>query len=328
MTGSDAREGEGGKTMEYEVMEPAASEPPAGWGVHAVDAGQSAPTEAPPPAPRALLFVVLGIAAMIGLIGLVAVRAKSAAGPAPFQDLGAGISNATGLKGDLKARWQKKAAQYLLKIEPIDPLQSAGFSYVVANPPGPLFIHVKLLDATGFAVCGKDILFPLDPASPGEHDRERGQDLFQSSRGDDGRVVAVNAQGTLPCTAEQYKQVVYWDLSTNFPTLSEQDELMKQTAQLKARQAAQKRAALLRQKVQRSAFYTEGDDRANGYDAPRKLLQTGLGRSFLVSGSAAQATASAWAASGALFHYRCDQRSRCVLTHAGGTDSLSVFALQ
>ena len=65
-----------------------------------------------------------------------------------------------------------------------------------------------------------------------------------------------------------------------------------------------------------------------GYDASRKMLQTGLGRSFLVSGSAGQSTASAWAANSVLFHYKCDQRSRCVLTHAGGTDSLSVFALQ
>ena len=104
---------------------------------------------------------------------------------------------------------------------------------------------MKLLDATGFAVCGKDILFPFDAASPGEQDRERGHDILQSSPGDDGKVMAVSAQGTLPCTAAQYKQIVYWDFSTNFPTLAEQDELMKQPAQLKARQEAQKRAALL-----------------------------------------------------------------------------------
>lgn len=326
MTGSDD---EIGKALGYEVIDPASSEPAASGGVQAVKASQSPPANAPRLVPRALVFVVLGIAAMIGLVVLIAIRAKSSAGPPqPFQDLGAGISNATGMKGNLKARWQGQAAQYLLKIEPIDPLQSAGFSYIVANPPAPLFIHIKLLDATGFAVCGKDILFPFDPASPGESDRERGQDIFQSSRDDVGKVVAVSAQGTLPCTAAQYKQIVYWDLSTNFPSLAEQDELMKQPAQLKARQEAQKRAALLRKKGLRSAFYTEGDDRVAAYDAQRKLLETGLGRRFLVSGPAAQAIASAWAAGGVLFHYRCDQHSRCVLTHAGGTDSFSVFALQ
>ncbi len=320
MTGSD---GEAGKAVES-VEATAPSETGTDFGVqqHSVDPpGQEI---MPPSAPPLLLFVILGVAAMIGLGIFFAVRIHSLAGPAEFQDLGAGISNATGLKGDLKARWQDKAAQYELKIEPIDPMQSAGFSSVVANSPAPLSIHVKLLDATGFAVCGKDILFPFN--GPGEQDRERGQDLLQGAIGDDGKLLAVTAQGTLPCTAAQYKQIVYWDFSTNFPTLAEQDELMTQTSQLKARPKA--RAALPRRKGQRSAFYTEGDDRVTGYDASRKILQTGLGRNFLVSGSAGQATASEWATNGALFHYRCDQRSRCVLTHAGGMESLPVFALQ
>lgn len=329
MTGS---EGEAGNAVETEsgaeTEAPAPSETASRFGVQTVYADQSAPAQARPAVPPALLFIALGIVALIGLGVFVAVRSKAPAAPVAFQDLGAGISNATGLKGNLKARWQDKAAQYQLKIEPIDPLESAGFSYVAANPPAPLFLHVKLLDATGFAVCGKDILFPFDPSSPGEQNRERGQDIFQTALGDDGLVAAVSAQGTLPCTAAQYKQIVYWDLSTNFPTLAGQDQLMKQAAQRKAQQEAQKRRALQRQKAPRSAFYTEGDDRVSGYDASRKMLQTGLGRNFLVSGSAAQSTASLWAANRVLFHYRCDQRSRCVLTHAGGTESLSVLALQ
>lgn len=322
MTGSD---GEAGKTVES-VEATAPSETAAAFGVQQHYVDPSGEEIMPPSAPPMLLFIILGVAAMIGLGVFVGVRAKSSASPGAFQDLGAGVSTATGLQGNLKARWQDKGAQYELKIEPIDPLQSDGFSYVVGNPPAPLSIHVKLLDATGFAVCGKDVLFPFD--GPGEQDRERGQDVLQSSVGADGKVMAVTAQGTLPCTAAQYKQIVYWDLSTNFPTLAEQDELMNQTSQLKARQDSHKRAARLRQKAQRSAFYTEGDDRVTGYDAPRKILETGLGRDFLVSGSAGQSTASAWAANSVLFHYRCDQRSRCVLTHAGGTESLSVFALQ
>lgn len=325
MNGSD---GEAGKAAVSAEEATAPSDLPGGSGVQTIYVDQAAePARARRAAPPALLFVVLGIVGMIGLGVFLTARSKSAAAPQPFQDLGAGISNATGLRGNLKARWQGKAAQYQIKIEPIDPLQSAGFSYVVADPPAPLSIHVKLLDATGFAVCGKDILFPFDAGSADEQSRERGQDVFQSSLGDDGKVAAVTAQGSLPCTPEQYKQIVYWDLSTNFPTLAEQDDLMNHTSELKAKQEARKRAALLRQKTPRSAYYTEGDDKVTGYDAARKILQTGLGRSFLVGG-AGQATAGAWAANEALFHYRCDQRSHCVLTHAGGADSLSVLALQ
>lgn len=323
MTGVD---GESGKAVETEVEPAAPAETAGDLGVQSVYIdGSAAPPVTKPPVPPALLLGFLGVAAIMGLVLLVVVRAKSSATPGVFQDLGAGISNAAGLRGSLKARWQDKAAQYQLAFEPLDPLQSAGFSYVVAHPPAPLFLHLKLLDGTGFTLCGKDILFSFD--GPGEKERERGQDIFQASPGDDGTVIKVTAQGTLPCTAEQYKQIVYWDFSTNFPTLAEQDELMTHVGRLNARQEAQRRAAL-RQKAQRSAFYTEGDDRVTGYDAQRRLLQTGLGRNFLVTGSAAQSTASVWAANSALFHYRCDQRSRCVLTHAGGTESLSVFAQQ
>lgn len=291
--------------------------------------GQKArPAAAKLPVSPRLLLVGVGITALAGLCVLAVVRSRPSAGPVPFQDLGAGISNATGLRGGLKARWQGGAAQYQLEIEPIDPLQSAGFSYVAANPPGPLLLRLKLLDATGFAVCGKDVLFPYDPSSPGEADRERGQDLLQSSIGPDGKVLSMSAQGILPCTPAQYKQVVYWDFSTNFPALAEQDELMNSAEQHKTRQEADRRAALRRRKTPRSAFYMEGDDWMIAYDASRHVLQTRLNRDFLVTGPAQQSMASLWAGSGALFHYKCDQRSHCALTRAGGGQSLSVTALQ
>ena len=219
MTGSDthADDEETGKALGYDVVEPVSPEPTSDFGVQEVYVDGSEPAKPPSPAPRPVVFVVVGIAAVIGLGVLFAVRSIPPSGPQPFQNLGAGVSNATGMKGNLQVRWQNKAAQYILKMEPIDPLQSDGFSYVVANPPAPLFLRVKLLDATGFAVCNKDILFPFDPGSPGEAARERGQDVFQSSMGDDGTVMAVSAQGTLPCTAAQYKQIVYWDLPPIFP---------------------------------------------------------------------------------------------------------------
>lgn len=275
----------------------------------------------------------LVIAAFVGVCLIGVSGCKLSPSPDEFQELGAGISNVTGLKGHLKTRWQGKAAQYVLEIEPISLLQKAGFSYVMANPPEQLVLHVKLMDKAGYTVCEKDVLFPYGPSSnpgvgPGEADRERGQDLLQSTLGDDGKVVSLSTQGILPCTSDQYKQVDYWDFSTNFPTVDQQDALRKSAAELKARQEAQKRAALERQKAGPSDFYTEGDDQVATYDASRKVLRTQLSRSFLVSSGPGQQTASLWASNGALFRYKCDQRSRCVLISGGGRQSLLVTALQ
>jgi hypothetical protein len=276
--------------------------------------------------PRLLMGLGVAAAAVTCMIGMI--YHMSPAGPPAFQDLGAGISNATGLKGRLKGRWQSNSAQYQLEIEPMDPLQSAGFSYVVANPPGPLFLHMKLLDAAGYAVCGKDVLFPFDPSSPGEADRERGQDLLQTTVDDNGKAISMNAQGALPCTQEQYKQVVYWDFSTNFPALAAQDELIKQGADAKRLQEEQKRKLHARQNAPRSTFYLEGDEKVAWYDASRNILRTQLGRNFRVTGPGQQATASQWADNGVLFHYKCDQRAHCVLASAGGGQSLSVTVLE
>lgn len=289
-------------------------------------ADQTEPVRQPARSPR--LLVMLGLAAVAALCLLAALHLKSApAGPPAFQDLGAGISNATGLRGSLKTRWQGQGVQYQLEIKPIDPLQSAGFSYVAANPPGPLFLHIKLLDATGYAVCGKDVLFPYGPSSPGEAARERGQDVLQSALDENDKVASLSTQGTLACTPEQYKQADYWDFSTNFPSLAGQDALMRHAAELKARQEASKRAALERQKESRSGFYLEGDDQVMGYDAARGVLQSRL-RNYLVTGAEQQAAASQWASNGVLFRYKCDQHSHCMLGRAGGAQVLSVTALQ
>jgi hypothetical protein len=276
-------------------------------------------------APRILVGLLLAL--VIGVFLICLAGCKMSPDPNAFQDLGKGISNATGLKGSLKTRWDGKAAQYQLEIEPIDPLQSAGFSYVTANPPGPLSLHIKLLDATGYAVCGKDVFFPFGRLNSGQADRESGQDVLQTAIGDDGKVVSLSAQGILPCTPAQYKQADYWDFSTDFPTLAEQDALRRRPAELKAKLEAQKRALLERQKAGLPAFYMEGDDQADGYDASHEVLQT-RNKSFLVAGQGQQTTASLWASTGVLIRYKCDQRALCVLTKAGGGQSLSVTALQ
>ena len=271
----------------------------------------------------------IGIAALAGTLLIGLSGCHMAPSPDEFQELGAGVSNVTGLKGHLKARWQGNAAQYVLEIEPISLLQKPGFSYVMANPPGPLVLHMKLMDKAGYTVCGKDVLFPYGPSSkPGAGSGEADRDLLQSTLGDDGKVVSLSTQGILPCTPDQYKQVDYWDFTTNFPTVDQQDALRKRAAELKARQEAQERAALERQKAGPSDFYTEGEDQVAAYDSSRKILRTQLSRSFLVNSGPGQETASLWASNEALFRYKCDQRSRCVLISGGGRQSMLVTALQ
>lgn len=269
----------------------------------------------------------VGICMAMAGMGLMAVSGCRPSGAANrFQDLGAGVSNVTGLRGSLKTRWMGNAVQYQLEMEPIDLLDRTGFDFVIANPPGPLVLHMKLMDSTGYVVCGKDVLFPNDGQAPGQADGKQGQDVMQTAVGDDGKADSLSAQGTLPCTPQQYKQVDYWDFTTNFPTLSEQDELGMRARQLKARQKAEEEKAREQQKRGPGDFYLVGDDQAAGYDASHTVLRTQLNRTFLVGGQGQQATASAWAGNGTLFRYKCDPHSRCVLT--GGGRSLSVTELE
>ena len=84
-------------------------------------------------------------------------------GPPPFQDLGAGISSADGLRGDLTTRWVGHP-EYQLKFQALNPYRDWAFSYVVAHPPRRLSFHIRLLDSTGFVLCSKEIVFPDGPA--------------------------------------------------------------------------------------------------------------------------------------------------------------------
>ena len=49
--------------------------------------------------------------------------------------------------------------------------------------------------------------------------------MFQNLAGSDGMINAISAQGDLPCSADAYKRANYWDFSTNFPTIEEQEAL-------------------------------------------------------------------------------------------------------
>ena len=277
--------------------------------------------EAAPPKKSLLVPVAVLLVALVAAGGAADFFFfKNSSGSAQtFQDLGAGISNATGLRGSLQVRWEKNQAQYQIKFEPIDPLQTNGFVYVLSNPPAPMTLKIRILDATGFALCNKEIAFPFSGGTPG------GMDVFQNTVSSEGKVTDFAAQGLLPCTEDQFRQASYWDFNTNFPTLAEQDAMLKSVAAEKARKAAAQRAI---ERRSGAGFTAEGYDAVIGYDSTRNAIESRLGRVFSVTRAADRTMATNWANSSALFHYKCDQHARCSLTHSGGGTTIFVVALQ
>jgi hypothetical protein len=318
----------------------------------------------PPPPKKGLpIWMIGGFAALIAFaIFVVYTATKPKDNAPPPGDMGPGIVAASGLRGHLTTRWDgnKKTGRlvYQLHIEPMEDRWQAGFSKVVLNPPLPLYVNVRLMDATGFALCGKEVVFHFDPQNgkvevpmPGavgsngkklsvaernalyqsarqsvitqmqaaEAARESGKDVFQSQTGPDGLATAVNAQGSLPCSPDQYKRASYWDMSTNFPTLDEQADLLDPRAA--ARRARENEPGSHRRRVTKeplAGYIIQGDERVTEYDAARGLLWTN-GRTFQIDRRVGQATAMAWANNNTLIHYRCDQQASCALTASGNT---------
>jgi hypothetical protein len=272
-------------------------------------------------------------------------------------DLGQGVVSAEGLRGHLVTQWDGKVA-YKLKIEPLDPRYSSAFAYVAAHPAARYSLHIRLLDSSGFPLCDKTILFSLgqsgvitSDAGPVQQSDDssgdpqtlnavqqpqneplrtqggqggHGIDVMQNQRDDDGTVVATTADGVIPCTAEQYRRVDYWDLSSTFPTVPEQHAIMRAPAVAAAKRRAEEEAAERRRRAQihPMTFYAQGDETVTSFDANHGVLQSTAGNSFYVPNKGAQGIASFWAANSTLIHYKCDQRGNCTITSAGGRVSI------
>src|SRR5579863_4994788 len=190
---------------------------------------------APPRGKKSGLKILLLGLLVIGVAAYALIGMKKSTPKADSVDLGPGIENASGLRGHLVAGW-KGNAQYQLRMEPIDPREYAGFAFVTANPQKPITVHIRLLDASGFALCGADVLVPFDPrrthanSDSGDeaaqtsaaqvqqalqHASDGGKDVFQTETGADGKIDAMNAKGVLPCSLDEYKRFYYWDFSSN-----------------------------------------------------------------------------------------------------------------
>jgi hypothetical protein len=291
--------------------------------------GEVAPAKAQKPGLKVLLLglLVVGIAAY-AVIGL-----RKSTPKEDSIDLGPGIENASGLRGHLVAGW-KGNAQYQLRIEPIDPRENVGFAFVTANPQKPITLHVRLLDASGFALCGADVLIPFEgqrahAEAATAQGSDSGKDVFQTETGADGRIDALNAKGVLPCSQDEYKRFYYWDFSSNFPTLAEQDIMLGRKPVVSVQEAQSEPAnefAVPRARPRKpvvkkppAAFYMQGDDRVVGWDSTRGVLQGDAGHSFTIPKKSDQAIAAAWAEGNSMIHYKCDPHANCALIHMGTT---------
>jgi len=326
--------------------------------------------EEPPPPPKKKfpIWLIGGFALMIGFaIFIVFTATKPKDNTPPPGDMGPGIVANAGLRGHLNTRWDgdRKNGKlvYQLHIEPMEERWQAGFSKAVSNPPQPLSVNMRLLDATGFALCGKEIPFHFDaqnakvqvpvPSAVGPNGkklsvaernaayqaarqsaitqmqataavREQGKDVFQSAIGPDGLVSAVNVQGSLPCSPDQYQKASYWDMNTNFPSLDEQAGLLDPraaaaAAALQARELDPGSHPKKRPSNRpETGFVFQGDERVTEYDAARGQLWT-QGRTFRIDRMVGATTAMAWANNNTLVHYRCDQQANCALTAPGGS---------
>lgn len=306
---------------------------------------------------RAYVSLGIGLGILAGVI--IAALSWHISNPEGPYDLGTVASTAVGLKGHLFTKWDKRL-EYRLALEPGTPKQQAGFAFAVANSPRPLSVGIQLNDGKGFVVCSWEIAlkyearnaaFPTADALTAKTDaaslsteqmaqdldfarqdadelqREQGKDIFQNEIVPDGKIAATNAQGEAPCSKKAYENTSYWSFSPNFPSLAEQEQLLKRREEAQAnagRLSSATRKRLTAKIAARPLILTiKGDDAIVEYDASRGVIETSAGKIFLFDKSSADGNDSRWQDYPVSVHYKCDQNSSCTLKHAG-IDALRV----
>lgn len=304
-------------------------------------------------------YATIGVGLGI-LLGIVAAAVfLHSSGPAVANDLGPVTSSGAGLRGRLFTKWEK-TFQYRLTIEPSYQEQVAGFSFAAGNPTRPYSIDIHLQDSQGFVLCSKQIVLRYDPRNPAalaasnpapaagntdadtapngqpapgvdfaqldaqEAAREKGKDIFQNQIGPNGQIESMSAQGELPCPKESYEKATNWTLTPDFPSVAEQDAMLKHpqatqasTALLasKAAQARKKRTAKVAPNT--SQFFVEGDDAIIDFDIAAGTIATRGGRIFSIGVPSAEENALKGHDFPLRIHYRCDQTTACTITSDG-----------
>jgi hypothetical protein len=268
---------------------------------------------------RVYAAIGVGLGVLLGVI--FAAVSLLTGSPEGRHDLGPVTSNATGLKGHLYIKWEKKL-HYHVTFETSDPEQQAGFALAVANPQQPLSIVIQLQDTHGSLLCYREIVLRNDARSAEnqEQKKEQGKDIFQYQIAPDGQVAAISAQGEFPCSKKAYEKTVQWSFSTDFPSLSEQDEGLEQQQKMRASAsqksvAHKKAAAKPAQKL--LPFSIEGDDAIVEFDVNRGVIETIGRKTFFIDKKSSQSAGPVWQEYPVSIHFRCNWSLDCTLMHAG-----------
>jgi hypothetical protein len=303
--------------------------------------------EAPPPGPPRetwterirrykenpiIVYGAIGLGLGILLVILIAIVSSLMGPPDGRYDLGTVNSAATGLNGRLFLQWDKKL-QYRMTLEPSYADQQAEFALAVASSQQPVSVQINLLDIKGFVLCSKEVLLKYnarnDQLTPDLLDaqeamRERGKDVFEDQIGSNGRITSINAHGDLPCSARAYEKALSWSFATNFPSLAEQDEMLKSEKEGQAKavhppvdENAERKKVAAQVSAKLALFSVEGDDAIVDLDAFHGTLITRGRKTFFVDKTSPALTNARWQEYPVAIHYRCDRSSECILMNGG-----------
>lgn len=289
------------------------------------------PEAAQPQQSGSSLRPILGLAALVGVLGMLGVLAFPMLMPKPkppalYVDLGNRRFDPAGLSGRLIVRWEG-SAKYELYIDPVDQEQADGFQTVAVNPPHPLSVQIQLLDAEDVVACQKEVVFPpplpagtpIDATQALQPKTTTTGDVVQDIAGSDGQVGEITVSGPLPCSINTYRQLAGWEFTTNFPTVADQEGPLRHSLVLGSPGSSSHSHSTsgwrgIAYVFQRLSAPIEGDDVIVGDNPTKGIVDTSGGRVFLVSAAGWRTRTADWQIFPAAVHFRCDKAGACTLT--------------
>ncbi len=303
---------------------------------------QPAPVEDPEAAAKeakskrtVAILPILFILVLGALVVLVIPKLTKSKAPALYVDLGTRRFDSAGLGARLIARWEGSSA-YQLYIDPLDPQQTAGFQAVTVNPPHPVSVVIRLLDATGAVACQKEVVLPAPGPSAGSSGSSSSDalapmqtttgDTVQNIAGPDGQIAEITITGGLPCSEKQYQSVTAWEFFTNFPTLEEQDDWLRHhkiNDSTNGRKYHSSEGGFgFSARALRLPAAIDDDDVIVGDNPGQGTIDTQGGRVFLVGIIGMRNRSAEWQVFPAAVHFHCDKNGGCVLTRVNSRTTL------